>query len=93
MSVSVLVIVRRCRIELPAVTIALDDFVGPFELLVVLVFDAERAPDVVDAVLVGCRIVSTWRLVAYRVRVFPAGVDVAAGQRRARLRVFCLRVV
>ena len=47
------VILRRSRIELPPVLVALDDFVAGLQLLVVAVFHAERPADVVDDVLSG----------------------------------------
>ena len=80
------VVVRRRRVELPAVLVALGDLVGGLQLLVVLVGDAERLADVVDAVLIGRRVVAAGGFVADGVGVFPVRVDVPAGQRRAAFR-------
>ena len=66
--------------------VALGDLVGRLQLFVVLVLDAERLADVVDAILVGRRVVAAGRFVADGVGVFPARVDVAAGELRARSR-------
>ena len=44
-----------------------------------------RLADVVDDVLVGRRVVAAGRFVAHAVRRLPIGIDVAGGQRRARL--------
>ena len=46
-------------------TIALCQFVCTFERLVVLVLDAERLANVVDAILIGRRVVAARRLVPY----------------------------
>jgi hypothetical protein len=63
-SIPILVVVRRCRVELPAVFVASGDFVGGLELLVVVVLHAERFADVVDAILIGRRVVAAGGLVA-----------------------------
>ena len=73
------VIFGRGRIELPAVLVALDDFVARAQLFVVLVLHAERLSDVVDDVLIGRRIVASGRLFTREVRVLDVHVDVAAG--------------
>src|SRR4029079_3717364 len=62
------------------------------ELFVVLVLDAERAADIVHAILIRRRVVAAWRFVAYRVGVFPVSIHVAARHRRARLRMLALRL-
>src|SRR5438128_572254 len=72
------VIFGRGRIELPAVLVALDDFVARAQLFVVLVLHAERLSDVVDDVLIGRRIVASGRLFTREVRVLDVPVDVAA---------------
>src|SRR5688572_22538024 len=91
--VSFLVIVRRGGIQLPAVLVAFGDLVRALELLVVLVGHAERLADVVDAVLVGGRIVAPRGFVAHRVGFLPVGIDVAAGDRRTRFVVIVDRVL
>src|SRR5687768_10941073 len=85
--IPVLVIVGRGGIQFPAVLVALDDLVGPLELLVVVVGDAERLADVVDAILVGGGVVAARRFIPHRVGFLPVGVDVAAGDCRAGLGV------
>src|SRR5215204_4376849 len=70
--------------------IALDDLVGRLQLFVVLILDAEGAADVVDAILIGRRVVAARGFVADRVGVFPVRVHVAAGHRGARLGVIAL---
>ena len=64
-------VVRRRRIEFPAVAIAFEDFVAALQFLIVLVLDAERLADVVDAILIGRRIVAARRFVADGVGVLP----------------------
>src|SRR4029077_5001080 len=66
-------------IQLPAVFVALAEFVGGFQLLVVLVLHAERLADVIDDVLIGRRIVATGRFLAGEERVHRIDVRVAAG--------------
>ena len=44
--------------------VALADLVARLQLLVVLVFDAERLADVLDDVLIGGGIVAAWRFLA-----------------------------
>src|SRR6478672_7732077 len=90
--VVLVVVFGRRGIELPAVLVAVGDLVRPLELLVVLVLDAERAADVVHAILVRRRVVAAGRFVAYRVGIFPVGIHVAAGHRGTRLRVLALRL-
>src|SRR5688500_1817804 len=80
-------ILRRCGIQLPTVAIAFSDLVGAFQLLVVLILDADGAADVVHDVLVGRRVVPAGRFVADAVGRLPVGIDVAAGEGRARLGV------
>jgi hypothetical protein len=80
-------VVRRGRIELPAVPIAFHDLVAAFELFAVFVVDAEGAADVVHAVLIRGRVVAARGLVADRVRLVPPGVNVAGREDRARLGV------
>src|SRR5688500_6107639 len=81
--VVILVILRRRRIELPAVPIALDDLVGGLQLLVVLIGDPQRGADVVHAVLIRCGVVAAGGFVADGVGLFPVRIDVAAGDRGA----------
>src|SRR4030095_16231522 len=78
-------VLRRCRIELPAMTVTLADLLVRVQLFVVLILDAQRAADVVDTILVGRGIVATGRFVADRIRVGPLGVDVACREAWARL--------
>src|SRR6185369_2801067 len=87
------VVFRRRRVELPAVAIAFRDLVGRFQLFVVLIFDPQGTADVVHAVLIGRGVVAAGRFVADGVGVFPVGVDVAAGQRRAGFGVLPLGVL
>src|SRR6187455_1375472 len=61
-------------------SVTLRDFVAALQLLIVLVLDAERAADVVHAVLIGRRIVSARRLVTHGVRVLPLGVHITGGE-------------
>ncbi len=63
-SVAVAVVFRRSGIELPPVTIAVRDLVGSAQLLVVLIFHAERLGDIVHAILIRRRVVAARRLVA-----------------------------
>lgn len=66
-------------------SVPLGDFVAALQFLIVLVLDAERAADVVHAILIGRRIVSTRRFVADGVRVLPLGVHVAGSEPEAAL--------
>src|SRR5688572_24592624 len=86
-------IVRRGGIQFPPISIALGDLLLALELLVVLVFDAHRAADVVHDVLVGRWIVAARRLVSDAVRRFPVRVDVARGQCGTCLGVFVVTVL
>src|SRR5581483_6202197 len=77
---ALLVVFGRRRVQLPAVPVALGDFVGGPELFVVLILHANRAADVVDQILIGRRVVAAGGLVAREVRALEVGVLVAAGQ-------------
>lgn len=74
---AILVVVSRRRIELPAMAIAIADLRAALQFLVIVVLDTERAADVVDNVLIGCRVVAARSLVTDRVRGLPIGVNVA----------------
>src|SRR3972149_788096 len=76
----VVIVLRRRRVELPPLLVALLDLRLALQLLVVLVLHTDRLADVVDDVLVGGRVVAARRLVAGAVRRLPVGVDAAAGQ-------------
>jgi hypothetical protein len=71
--------------------VSLGDLPRAFQLLVVLILDADGAADVVDDVLIGRRVVAARSFVADAVGRLPIGVDVAAGHRRTGLGV--LRVL
>ena len=64
------------------------DLVGAFQLLVVVVFKAERAADFIHDILIRRRIVSARRLVSRAVGRFPVRVDIPGGEDRPRLVVF-----
>ena len=72
--------------------VALDDFIRGLELLIVLVLNAERFPDVVDDLLIRRRIVAAWRLVARKIRLLPIRVHVAASNRRRDPGIFLQRL-
>ena len=74
------IVLSGSRIQLPPVLVALDDFVARLQLLVVLVFHAERLADVVDDVLVGGRIVAAWRFLTGEIRVLDVDVGIAGGE-------------
>jgi hypothetical protein len=57
------------------------DLVARFQLLVILILDAEGPADVIDHFLIGSGIVTPGRFIAAEIGVFPIGVDVAAGAR------------
>jgi hypothetical protein len=67
--------------------IALDDLVAALELFVVVVVDAQRLADLVDAILIRRRVVAARRFVADGVGVLPVRVDVAGRQGWAGLGV------
>ena len=58
--------------------VALGDLRLALQFLVVLVLDANGAADVVDDVLIRCRVVAARCFVAYAVGRFPIRVDVAS---------------
>src|SRR5438093_9313931 len=82
---SILKVFRRSGVELPAVFVALRDLRLALQLLIVVVLHADRLPDIVDDILIRCRIVAARRFVAYCRGRFPVRIDVASGQCRARL--------
>ena len=57
------------------------------QLLVVFVLQAERPPDLIDDVLVRCRVVAAGRFVARAVGRLPVRVEIPTCQRRAGFRV------
>src|SRR5688572_14264529 len=75
-------------IELPAFAVAIRNLLLALQLFVVLVHEADGPADVVDDVLIGCWIVSPWRLVSDGRGRLPIGVDIAAGNGRTRVRMF-----
>jgi hypothetical protein len=75
------------------VAIALGDLVGAFQLLVVLVLDAERLADIVHPILIRRRIVAARRFVADGIRILPVGIDVPSRQIGADLIVFAARLL
>ena len=85
---AVLVVLRRGRVQLPAVLVALFELRRALQLLIVFVLHAKRPSNLVDDVLVGRRVVAARRLVARAVGRLPVRVQVAARQRRAGFRVF-----
>jgi hypothetical protein len=60
--------------------VALGYLVPAFELLVVCVLNPERLPDIVDAILIGRRVVSARSFVAHGIGVLPFGIDVTGGE-------------
>src|SRR5206468_3881653 len=67
-------------IQLPPVLVALSDFVGGFQLLVVLVLHAQRLANVVDDVLIGGGVIAAWRFFAGEERVDGIDVRIAGGE-------------
>src|SRR5262249_26638559 len=59
--------------------VALADFVARAQLLVILILNPQRFPDVLDDLLIRRRIVAAWGLIAAEVGLFEVGVEVAAG--------------
>src|SRR5581483_1911846 len=73
----ILIVVRRCRIELPSMLIATSFFLSDLQLFIVLISDADRLTEIVDHVLLRRGGASRHRLVSGGVRFVPSGVDVA----------------
>ena len=76
--------------------VPLGDFVAALQLLIVLVLNAERAADVIHAILIGCGIVAPRRFIADCVRVLPLGVHITCREPGAAFVVFlefCSQVV
>src|SRR6478672_7983187 len=67
--------------------IAVGDFVTALQFLVIGVLDTQRAPDVVDHVLVRCRVVATRGFVDNRRGRLPISINVTGGEGRARVGV------
>ncbi len=63
-------------------SIALADLVGAAQFLVVVVVDAKRFADVIDPILIGCRIVAAGCFVSDGVGVVPPRIDITAGEGR-----------
>src|SRR4030095_15058131 len=63
--------------------VPLEHFLAAAQFFIVLILDAHRLADVVDAILIGRRIVTAGCFVADRVGVLPARVNVARAERQA----------
>src|SRR4051812_20465067 len=60
--------------------IALGELFAALQFLVVLIFDAERAADIVHAPLVRRGIVAARRFVAHGIRIVPSRIWIAGGE-------------
>src|SRR4030095_11526651 len=79
-SLPIFPVVRRCRIELPAVLVPLGDLALAFEFLVVLILHADRAADVVDDVLIWRGIVTPRCFITDAVGRLPIRIDITSRQ-------------
>ena len=60
--------------------VALGNLFAALELLVVRVFDPERATDFIDAILIRRRIVAAWRFITNGISILPARIWIAGCQ-------------
>src|SRR6185503_5990844 len=65
--------------------VALGDLRLAFQFFVVVVLHADRTADVVDHILIRCRVVAARRFIAHAVRRLPIRVHIACRQRRTCL--------
>ncbi len=85
--VAIIEIIRRCGIQFPSLSIALDDFLSALQFLIVVILDAEGTADLLHNVLIGRRIVAAGCFIADGFCRFPVSIDVAGRHGRARRRV------